>query len=104
MIVGHRWERDYAYRGYKCVPLPFGGVESHQWCIGCDCHIGDIEVYSRRMPIDEIDRKVGKYQMSIWLDMLAEERGHKPVEAGSFEEYKLQLALQNAQVYNERSN
>ena len=79
MLVGHRWERDNAYRGYTCVSLPFGGVESHQWCVGCNCHIGDIELHDRNLPASD----------EIILDLLAHSKGHEPIEAGTLAEFRL---------------
>ena len=83
-MVGHRWERDHAYRGYRCVPLSLGQVESHQWCVGCNCLIGDIELYDRRIPMDN------ELTLYLCLEIMAKQRGYVPVEAGSLEEFKLQ--------------
>ena len=82
MLAGHRWERDFAWLGYKCVGLPFGGVESYQWCVGCGCRIDDLELCKSKLPTDEF--------LNISLDMLAHSKGYKPIEAGTFAEFKLQ--------------
>ena len=81
MLAGHRWERDFEWLGYKCVPLPFGGVESHQWCVGCDCLIGDLELKNSKLPIDEF--------LNVSLDMIADGKGYKPIEAGTLAEFQL---------------
>ena len=81
MLVGHRWERDYDWLGYKCVELPFGGVESYQWCVGCDCRIGDLELKNSKLPIDEF--------LNACLDMMASGKGYEPIGAGTFAEFQL---------------
>ena len=81
MLVGHRWMRDFDFQGWKCMPLPFGGVESYQWCVGCDCRIGDLELYRSRLPTDRF--------LEISLDMLARSKGYEPIKAGTFEAFKL---------------
>lgn len=78
MIAGHRWEYQSAFRGHKCMPLPIGGVESHQWCVGCGCFIADKILYDRKIPISE-----------VYLDILASEKGYEPIEAGTLAESKL---------------
>ena len=82
MIAGHRWERDDDWLGYKCVPLPLGGVESHQWCVGCGCRIGDLD-------LRECRGEVGGVSLNLFLDILARGRGYEPVEAGTFAEFEL---------------
>ncbi len=82
MMVGHRWEYDYDLRLYYCASLPLGGVESHQWCVGCGCRIRDLE-------LRETVGKVEGLFLHPFLNMLAEGRGYKPIEAGTFAEYKL---------------
>ena len=84
MLAGHRWERENNWLGYKCMPLPLGGVESHQWCVGCGCRIADIELLKSRLPIDS-----DECSLHVSLDLLAGVKGHKPVEAGTPEEYHL---------------
>lgn len=79
MIAGHRWEYQPDYRGYKCVGLPLGGVESYQWCVGCGCLIGDIEI-----------REAGfKDFREFHLDILANGKGYEPIEAGTLAESRL---------------
>ncbi len=80
MIAGHRWERDYSLRGYECVGLSIGGVESKQWCIGCGCFIGDIELKRAGFPREE----------KFYLDILALHKGFKPIEAGTLDEWRFQ--------------
>lgn len=79
-VAGHRWEYQTEYRGYKCVGLPIGGVESFQWCIGCGCLIDDIELRKLNLPRKE-----------IYLDMLADNKGFRPIQAGTFAELKLKV-------------
>lgn len=81
MLAGHRWKRDYAFSGYRCVPLPIGGVESHQWCVGCGCFIRDIELCDTGIPSEGVG--------GIILDTLAHSKGYKPIESGTYAEYKL---------------
>ena len=85
MIVGHRWEYQPELLGYKCMPLPIGGVESNQWCVGCRCIIGDLELHNSHLPIDD------QCSLHISLDMLADSKGYKPIEAGTFSEFKLRI-------------
>lgn len=81
MIAGHRWEYQVDYRGYKCVGLPFGGVESHQWCVGCGCVIPD------RLLCECIGDVAG-LSLLPFLDMLAIGGGYEPIEADTYEEWK----------------
>ena len=83
MIAGHRWEYNPEYRGYECVKLPIGGVESHQWCVGCGCRIDDEELCRKGIPMDD------KSLLHFVLETLACERGYPPIEAGTYAEYKL---------------
>ena len=83
MIVGHRWEYQPELLGYKCMPLPVGGVESIQWCVGCGCFIADLELCQSKLPIKE--------SRELSLDMLADSKGYKPIEAGTFSEFKLRI-------------
>ena len=83
MLVGHRWERDFTWLGYGCERLPPGGVESHQWCVGCACFIGDLELKNSKLAIDN------QCFLHISLDMIAEGKGYKPVEAGTLAEFRL---------------
>ena len=85
MLVGHRWERDFDYRGYRCVGLPIGGVESYQYCIGCGCRIGDLELLKSRLPIDN------ECFLHVSLDMLADNKEDRPIQAGTFAELKFKL-------------
>ncbi len=73
MTVLHRWEYDYSLRLTKCVPLPFGGVESHQSCIGCGAIVTDKQLADRNLPRD-----------NVWIDMMTD---NKPIEAGTLEEW-----------------
>lgn len=82
MLAGHRWEYDQALRWYKCVGLPFGGVESHQWCIGCGAIVTDKELHSRRIPKDD------KCFLHSMLDSIVGEYGYPSIEAGTFAEEK----------------
>lgn len=83
MLAGHRWEYQFDYRGYKCVELPFGGVESHQWCIGCGCLIGMLEIRESGYSWgDEISA-------GLYLDMLARGKGYEPIESGTYAEFLL---------------
>lgn len=88
MLAGHRWERDYAWRGYRCVPLPLGGVESHQWCVGCNCRIGDLDLFNSRFPIDD------ELSLHLSLETLASQKGCEPIEAGTFAEAILAIATE----------
>lgn len=81
MIVGHRWEYSDDMRWYECVGLPFGGVESHQWCVGCGCRITDKEIYEAGFVTNDF--------RDIHLDMLARGKGYEPIEVGTIEEWKL---------------
>lgn len=83
MLAGHRWERDFAWLGYHCVPLPLGGVESHQWCVGCGCRIDDLELHDSKLPIDD------ECFLHVSLDMLADGKGYKPIKAGTLAEFRL---------------
>ena len=83
MLVGHRWEYQYNYRGFKCVGLPLFGVESHQWCIGCGCLISDKELYESKLPIDTL------CFLNLSLDILASRKNQEPIEAGTFQEFLL---------------
>ncbi len=85
MIAGHRWEYQHDYRGFKCVGLPIGGVESYQWCIGCGCRVGDFELRNCRLPIDN------ELSLNISLDMMADNKGCRPIQAGTFAEFKFEL-------------
>ena len=80
-IVGHRWERQFERRGYKCVKLPLGSVESGQWCIGCGCFIGDIDICNGKYG-EAFDGK------EVWLDQIASERGLEPIQSGTLAEAK----------------
>lgn len=82
MLAGHRWERDYDWLGYKCVGPPFGGVESHQWCVGCGCLISDLELRGCMGEVTGLS-------IHPFLDILASGRGYEPIEAGTFAEFKL---------------
>ncbi len=84
MIAGHRWEYQFDMRGYRCVGLPLGGVESHQWCIGCGCFIGKKEIKESGFPFngDELHNE-------IYLDILAAGKGYEPIESGTLAEWKL---------------
>jgi len=87
MLAGHRWQRDHGYRGYRCVGLPLGGVESHQWCVGCNALVGDIEVkdlYGNREISDNIE-------LHCLFDMIASGKGKESVEAGTMGEWKLKI-------------
>ena len=75
MLAGHRWEYQGNWGCYKCVSLPIGGVESHQWCVGCGCVIDDVELCESGFPIDR--------GIELYLDLLATRKGFKPVEAGT---------------------
>ena len=87
MIAGHRWEYKPDYRGYECVGLPFGGVESHQWCVGCGCRIDDKDLWEKQLSRrDDF--------LNIILDTLAAYKGYPPVEAGTLDEYKLKIKRQ----------
>ncbi len=86
MLAGHRWERDFDWLGYRCMPLPFGGVESHQWCVGCGCRIGDLELHNSRLPVDNT------CSLHISLDILVDRKGFKPIEAGTLAEFHLKNA------------
>ncbi len=92
MIVGHRWEYQFDYRGFKCVPLPFGGVESYQWCIGCGCRIGKLELCLSKLPIDN------ELSLNISLDMLADNKRCRPIQAGTFAELKFRLGYKEEEV------
>ena len=87
MLVGHRWEHDDAFREYYCASLPLGGVESHQWCVGCNCRISNLELYNSRLPVDDT------CFLHISLDMLARRKGYEPIEAGTFAELKLRRGV-----------
>jgi hypothetical protein len=63
--------------------LPFGGVESHQYCVGCGCIITDYELCQLGLTVaDRLD-------MFIILETLAFRKGYHPIEAGTLAEYKL---------------
>ena len=79
MIAGHRWEYEGDLLGYKCVGLPIGGVESHQWCIGCGCFIGDKELTILN---------TGKEFLNPTLDLLAFRKGFEPIESGTLKAYR----------------
>ena len=74
MIAGHRWEYKPDLRLYECVGLPFGGVESHQWCIGCGTRVTDYELCRAGLPADGFS-----------LEVLAKRR---PIEADTLEEFR----------------
>ncbi len=78
MLAGHRWEYKYYLCWYECVPLPFGGVESYVWCVGCGCIITDEELCSKHFPSEH-----------PFIDLLASTKGCNPIEAGTIEEWKL---------------
>ena len=82
MIAGHRWEYQPDYMGYECVGLPIGGVESYQWCIGCGCRIGDLELMKSKLPDSD-----------VYLDILADNKGFRPIQAGTFAELKFKLGF-----------
>lgn len=76
-IVGHRWERDDALLQYRCVPLPFGGVESGQWCVGCGATVTDLELHRADYPYKE-----------VWLDILARDKGFPPIQYDTLQYYE----------------
>ena len=77
MIVGHRWKRQHDLMGYKCVGLPIGGVESGRWCVGCDCFIGDIDIYNSPLKCLFDESK------ELALDAIAGRDGFPPIEHGT---------------------
>lgn len=81
-IAGHRWQYDYDLCRSRCVKLPFGGVESYQWCIGCGCEIDDRELVARRLP-----------RKGVYLDTLAYEKGYKPIQAGTLSEFDFKYGI-----------
>ncbi len=87
MIAGHRWKYQPDYLGYKCVGLPLGGVESHQWCVGCSCLIGDIECRKSKLFF--------KDSLQLSLDIIASSKGYQPIEAGTFAELKMKVGVMN---------
>lgn len=77
MIAGHRWEYSPVLREYFCAPLPVGGVESRQWCIGCNAKVSDLELCHKKIS------KSDKAFLQIALDTLASNKGFEPLEAGT---------------------
>ena len=71
-IVLHRWEYSMELRLSRCVPLPIGGVESHQWCVGCGCIVTDEELCRLKFPRE-----------NAFIDEIAWRKGCKTLEAGS---------------------
>ena len=65
------------------MPLPLGGTESYRWCVGCDCLIDDLELYRSGLPVYD------RCSLHIALDKIAEQKGYKLIEAGTFEAFKL---------------
>jgi hypothetical protein len=84
MIGEHRWEYQFDKRGYECVGLPIGGVESHHRCVGCGCFIGKLEMRNSGYQFGE-----DKYENERFLDYLARGKGYEPIEEGTYEEWKL---------------
>ena len=82
MVVGHRWKYSYYMRQYYCDSLPFGGVESHQWCMGCGVIVTNKELYESNCPRPE--RYSDNYFSGIYLDILARGKGFVPIEAGTY--------------------
>jgi len=83
MIAGHRWEYQHDYLGYKCVILPIGGVESHQWCVGCGCFIGDEERHKSKLFFDD--------SLELSLDTIAISKGYQPIESGTIAEVNFNI-------------
>ncbi len=87
-LAGHRWKYDDDMRWYYCAPLPIGGVESHQWCIGCGVIITDKELCEAGFPRPE--QYSNDYVAGAYLDLLAAGKGKKLIEAGTYAAYLLE--------------
>ncbi len=83
ILAGHRWEYQPDYREYKCVELPIGGVESHQWCVGCGVKITDKALCEKGITTED------ECFLQCSLDLLAYMKGYSPIESGSLAEWKL---------------
>ena len=84
MIARHRWQYQNYLRGYKCVGLPVGGVESHQWCVGCGCFIGEKEIYE-----SNYNSRGDNGLRNLHLDILARGKGSEPIEANTLAAWRL---------------
>ncbi len=87
MLVGHRWKYNYSLRWYECEILPIGGVESHQWCVGCGVKVTDKELCESGFPKPK--QYNDGYAEGVYLDILARGKGKEPIETGTFAAYKL---------------
>ncbi|KKM20314.1 hypothetical protein LCGC14_1646690 [marine sediment metagenome] len=79
MIAGHRWEYQSDMFLHECVGLPWGGVESYQWCIGCGCRITDEELYISKLSMDSV---------LLLLDIIASKKGFEPIQSGTLQDLK----------------
>ncbi len=49
--VLHRWERDIALSGFRCVKPDVTAVLSNDRCGGCGAFVGDLDIYNSDLPM-----------------------------------------------------